>query len=123
MKELFRPDLKASIVLDDKQRVRRIRHTQEYWLSPVSGALGTASSYLNEMADVCRINTDSGNNGPEPTGLNKPHDGDDRMESERTNIAHAQDGIKARKPEFRALGQFAKATEGPLTLRLGGARS
>jgi hypothetical protein len=38
-----------------------------------------------------------GDNGPETTGLSKPDDGDDRMEKQSENVAHARDGIKSKK--------------------------
>src|SRR5262245_20676219 len=40
-----------------------------------------------------------GNNGPQTTGLTKPDDGDDRMQNNRQNVAHVQDGIKLKKLE------------------------
>jgi hypothetical protein len=38
-----------------------------------------------------------GNNGTESTALTKPDDGDDRMQKESENVAHASDGIKGKK--------------------------
>jgi len=35
-----------------------------------------------------------GDNGPEATGSSKPDDGDDGMQKNSENIAHAPDGIK-----------------------------
>jgi hypothetical protein len=42
MKESYRPDLKAHVLTDAANRVRVIRHTQEYWESPTGGGLMTA---------------------------------------------------------------------------------
>src|ERR1043166_697803 len=39
-----------------------------------------------------------GNDGPESTRLNQPDDGNDRTQKERENVAHAQDGIRLKKP-------------------------
>jgi len=39
-----------------------------------------------------------GDDGTESTGLNQPDDSDDRMQKERENVAHVQDGIKLKKP-------------------------
>ena len=52
MKETYRPDLKAHVSLDDGDRVRAIRHTQEYWESDQGSALGAAVGYVSSMADV-----------------------------------------------------------------------
>lgn len=55
MKESYRPDLKAHVLTDDANRVRAIRHTQEYWESPAGGGLMTAVSYLRNFAGVYEI--------------------------------------------------------------------
>ena len=52
MKETYRPDLKAHVSLDAGDRVRAIRHTQEYWESDQGSALGAAVGYVNTMAGV-----------------------------------------------------------------------
>lgn len=57
MKELYRPDLKAHVLTDAGNRVRTIRHSQEYWESPSSGGLATAAAYLREFAAVYEIET------------------------------------------------------------------
>ncbi|MCF3973957.1 hypothetical protein [Paracoccus salsus] len=55
MKVLYRPDLKGHVRVDDANRVRAIRHSQEYWESPVGGGLTTAVRYLRELAQVYEI--------------------------------------------------------------------
>ncbi len=55
MKESYRPDLKAHVLTDAANRVRAIRHTQEYWESPTGGGLMTAVAYLREFASVYEI--------------------------------------------------------------------
>ena len=55
MKESYHPDLKAHVLTDDTSRVRAIRHTQEYWESPLSGGLTTAVAYLRHFAPVFEI--------------------------------------------------------------------
>jgi len=40
-----------------------------------------------------------GNNGTESTGLTKSDDGDDRMQKNGENVAHAPDGIKLQNPK------------------------
>lgn len=55
MKEIYRPDLKAHVSLDTADRVRTIRHSQEYWESPVGGGLLTALAYLRQFAGVYEI--------------------------------------------------------------------
>ena len=57
MKESYRPDLKAHVLTDDANRVRAIRHTQEYWESPTGGGLMTAVAYLRHFASVYEIPT------------------------------------------------------------------
>ncbi|HEY0060649.1 MAG TPA: hypothetical protein VGC21_00935 [Telluria sp.] len=55
MNELYRPDLKAHVLTDESNRVRTIRHSQEYWESPTSGGLMSAAAYLREFAGVYEI--------------------------------------------------------------------
>src|SRR5262245_43193919 len=57
MQESYRPDLKAHVRTDEANRVRAIRHTQEYWESPVGGGLPTAVAYLREFGSVYEIPT------------------------------------------------------------------
>jgi hypothetical protein len=55
MKEIYRPDLKAHVLTDAANRVRTIRHSQEYWESPTGGGLATATNYLRQFAQVFEI--------------------------------------------------------------------
>lgn len=55
MKIIYRPDLKAHISLDDENKVRHLRHSQEYWESEDNIARVSAESYLNEWADALQI--------------------------------------------------------------------
>lgn len=57
MQESYRPELKAHILTDENNRVRAIRHSQEYWESPAGGGLTTAIRYLREFADIYEIPT------------------------------------------------------------------
>ena len=57
MKDTYRPDLKAHALTDEANRVRTIRHTQEYWESPTGGGLPTAVAYLRQFAGVYEIPT------------------------------------------------------------------
>jgi zinc metalloprotease ZmpB len=57
MKESYRPDLKAHVLTDMANRVRAIRHTQQYWESPTGGGLMTAVAYLRHFASVYEIPT------------------------------------------------------------------
>ncbi|MDG4563452.1 MAG: hypothetical protein P9E88_19415 [Candidatus Competibacter sp.] len=57
MKETYRQSLKAHVLTDAANRVRAIRHTQEYWESPTGGGLSTAVAYLREFASVYEIST------------------------------------------------------------------
>lgn len=57
MREDYRPDLKAHVLIDDDSRVRAIRHSQEYWESPTGGGLMTAVAYLRQFAGVYEIPT------------------------------------------------------------------
>jgi hypothetical protein len=57
MKENYRSDLKAHVLTDEANRVRAIRHTQEYWESPTGGGLMTAVRYLRDFSDVYEIPT------------------------------------------------------------------
>jgi len=57
MQESYRPELKAHILTDLSNRVREIRHSQEYWESPVGGGLMTAIRYLRDFAHIYEIPT------------------------------------------------------------------
>ncbi|MCO5760610.1 MAG: hypothetical protein NHG36_03720, partial [Chromatiaceae bacterium] len=55
MKETYRPDLRAHVLTDEVNRVRAIRHTQEYWESPTGGGMMTAVTYLRHFGSVYKI--------------------------------------------------------------------
>ena len=55
MKESYRPDLKAHVLTDASNRVRAIRHSQEYWESSSGGGLMTAVAYLRHFESVYEI--------------------------------------------------------------------
>ena len=57
MKETYRPDLRAHVITDLSNRVRAIRHTQEYWESVSGDSLHTAVSYFRQFASVYEIPT------------------------------------------------------------------
>jgi len=57
MKESYRSDLRAHVLTDEADRVRAIRHSQEYWESPTGGGLATAVAYLRHFAGVYEIPT------------------------------------------------------------------
>ena len=57
MQERYRPDLKAHVLTDAANRVRAIRHTQDYWESPTGSGLMTAVAYLRQFASVYEIPT------------------------------------------------------------------
>ena len=57
MKELYRPEIKSHVSLDDNEKVRAIRHSQVYWPSVQDSAIETAVEYLNSMARVYDIPT------------------------------------------------------------------
>ena len=54
MKEVYRADLGAHVVIGGDERVRAIRHTQEFWRSPAKG-LATVQRYLHEVASLYGI--------------------------------------------------------------------
>jgi hypothetical protein len=51
-----------------------------------------------------------GNNGTEPAALTESEDGDDRVQKENENVAHAPDGIKLKK-----LGNSRHLRDSPTT--------
>lgn len=55
MKTIYRPDLKAHVSVDNENRVRQIRHSQEYWESEDSVPRVSAETYLNEWAETLQI--------------------------------------------------------------------
>ena len=52
MKTTYKPNLKAHVSVDDKNRVRHIRHSQEYWESEDNIPRVSAETYLNEWAET-----------------------------------------------------------------------
>jgi zinc metalloprotease ZmpB len=55
MKTLYKPDLKAHVSVDAANRVRHIRHSQEYWASEDDVPRLSAQGYLHEWADTLQI--------------------------------------------------------------------
>ena len=55
MKTFHSPNLKAHLTLDENQKVRHIRHSQEYWPSEQDIPSLSANDYLMEMADTLQI--------------------------------------------------------------------
>jgi len=58
MKTTYRSDLKAHLSVDDQNKVRHIRHSQEYWESESNVARVSAETYLNSWAEVLQIPKD-----------------------------------------------------------------
>lgn len=52
MKEFYRSDLKAHLSVDESNKVRAIRHSQEYLVSEQSSPLNAAIDYLNQHAGI-----------------------------------------------------------------------
>ena len=55
MQTIYRADLKAHVSVDERELVRHIRHSDEYWASEHTSPLATASAYLDAMADTLGI--------------------------------------------------------------------
>jgi len=55
MKTIYKPDLKAHVSMDDENKVRHIRHSQEYWPSEDNVPRVSAETYLNEWAGTLQI--------------------------------------------------------------------
>jgi hypothetical protein len=55
MKTIYNSDLKSHLSLDERGKIRHIRHSQEYWISDQNIPRLSASAYLNEMADTLHI--------------------------------------------------------------------
>jgi zinc metalloprotease ZmpB len=55
MQTTYNSRLKAHISSDDGQKVRHIRHSQEYWLAEETAPLRAAGEYLRAMADALEI--------------------------------------------------------------------
>lgn len=48
LKTTYKPNLKAHVSVDDENKVRHIRHSQEYWESEDNIPRVSAETYLNE---------------------------------------------------------------------------
>ncbi len=55
MNTIYSPDLKAHLTFDERQKLRHILQTQEYFLSEKSNARLAASDYLRKMAEIFQI--------------------------------------------------------------------
>jgi hypothetical protein len=55
MKTTYNPNLKAHVSVDDENKVRHIRHSQEYWESEENIPRVSAEVYLNEWAETLQI--------------------------------------------------------------------
>src|SRR5262245_6122088 len=55
MRHVFNPDLRAHLTLDDRNRVRHILYTQQYFPSDERSARLVASTYLQQVADTLGI--------------------------------------------------------------------
>jgi len=55
MNTIYSPELKAHLSLDEKQKVRHIRHSQECWPCEQNIPHLSANDYLNEMAETLKI--------------------------------------------------------------------
>ena len=55
MKTIYRADLKAHVSVDDEDKVRHIRHSQEYWPSEDDIPRVSAETYLNEWGKTLQI--------------------------------------------------------------------
>lgn len=55
MKTTYRPDLRAEVSVDDENRVRHIRRSQEYWPSEDNLPRLSAEAHLNEWAGTLQI--------------------------------------------------------------------
>jgi len=55
MKSYYAPELKAHLTVDGNERVRHVRHSQEYWPSENNVPRVSAESYLNEWAETLQI--------------------------------------------------------------------
>jgi zinc metalloprotease ZmpB len=55
MKTIYKPNLKAHVSVDDANKVRQIRHSQEYWESEDNIPSISAETYLNEWAETLQI--------------------------------------------------------------------
>jgi hypothetical protein len=55
MKVIFKPDLKAHVSVDNENKVRHLRHSQEYWLSEDNIPRVSAETYLVKWAETLQI--------------------------------------------------------------------
>jgi hypothetical protein len=58
MPEIYDPQLKARLSVDEADRVRGINHVDEYWESPESSPKDTAVAYLRQVADTFAVPDD-----------------------------------------------------------------
>jgi len=55
MKTVYKPELKAHVSVDAANKVRHLRHSQEYWPSEDNMPRVSAQTYLHEWADALKI--------------------------------------------------------------------
>src|SRR4051794_20819734 len=88
MQEQFDSSLKAHVLRDEDDRIRAIRHSQEYWESEQGSPLAAAVAYAREMASVYEIAAAEWDNAQVPvTHLDpRPQGVEYRLEAQRENF-------------------------------------
>ena len=74
MNTSYRPDLKAHLSVDEAEKVRSVRHSQEQWLSDHNNPLLAATDYLQRMAEVFEIPADQLQNLPQKVSFLDPRE-------------------------------------------------
>jgi hypothetical protein len=95
MQEHFDEGLKADVLRDQSNRVRAIRHSQEYWESEEGSPLGAAIAYVREMAGAYEVpSSELDNLQAQATHLDpKPQDVKYRLAEERSSFDTATFGF------------------------------
>lgn len=95
MQEHFDEGLKADVLRDQSNRVRAIRHSQEYWESEEGSPLGAAIAYVREMAGAYEVpSSELDNLQARAAHLDpKPQDVEYRLAEERSSFDTATFGF------------------------------
>ncbi len=84
MPEIYDPQLKARITVDDNDRVRGINHVDEFWESPEDGPKETAIAYLREVAGTLALPSSELAHAHQPVDYLRPES--DRGTEYRSNV-------------------------------------
>ncbi|MDH3306206.1 MAG: hypothetical protein OEO77_01600 [Acidimicrobiia bacterium] len=95
MSEIFSPQLRARLTLDDQDRVRGINHVDEFWASEENTARQTALTYLRAVSDTFGIASTEFDFAHQPVDFFEPAErgSEYRLSEEKTQFDSTTEGF------------------------------